>query len=71
EEMVKDQERKNQKLTEQEIELLAEMKNCGQLIAEKQEKLKEVEGNKQISQLIEEIETQLKQLIERENELYQ
>ncbi|OAS83928.1 MULTISPECIES: SbcC/MukB-like Walker B domain-containing protein [Metabacillus] len=71
EEMVKEQERQNQKLTEQEIELLAEIKNREQLIAEKQEKLKEVDQNQQISQQIEETETQLKLLIERENELYQ
>jgi exonuclease SbcC len=71
EEMVKEQERKNQQLTEQEIELLAEIKNRGQLIAEKQEKLKEVDQNQQISQQIVETATQLKQLIERENELYQ
>ncbi|MGM0874548.1 MAG: AAA family ATPase [Bacillota bacterium] len=68
---VKELERKNQQLTEQEIELHATLKNREQLIAEKQEKLKEIDSDQQISLLIEETEVQLKLLVERENELYQ
>jgi exonuclease SbcC len=69
--MVKEQERKSQQLTEQEIELNAALKSREQLINEKLEKLKAVDSGKQISLQIEDTEAQLKQLTEKENELYQ
>lgn len=69
--MVKEQERKNQQLTELEIECQAALNNCEQLMLEKQEKLTEVGQGQQIRFHLEETETQLKQLIKRENDLYQ
>lgn len=69
--MVKEQEHKNQQLNEREIELHVAIKNSEKQIVEKQERLKEVDADIQINQLINETETQLKQLTETENELYQ
>ncbi|KKI93559.1 hypothetical protein WQ54_02820 [Bacillus sp. SA1-12] len=71
EEIVKQQQRLNQQLTEQEIELQAQIKNRDQLIAEKQVKLNEAGTEKSISLQLKETDEQIKQLIARENDLYQ
>lgn len=71
--MVKAQEKSGQQLSEEQIGLKTTIDNREVLINEKQEKLKEfITGNADsISSLIESTETKLKDLTDRENNLYQ
>ncbi|PGT91385.1 AAA family ATPase [Bacillus sp. AFS040349] len=71
EEIVKKQEEFNRHIKEQQIELQALLKNRDFSIKEKQEKLKEVGLEKSISTVITETNAMIKQLAEKENELYQ
>ncbi|WP_121664673.1 AAA family ATPase [Metabacillus litoralis] len=71
EEIVKKQEEFNRHIKEQQIELQASLKSRDFSIKEKQEKLKEVGLEKPISTVIAETNATIKQLAEKENELYQ
>ncbi|MGN7939288.1 AAA family ATPase [Metabacillus sp. 22489] len=67
---VKECEKQIQLINQQEIELQATINNCKQLIREKEEKLSDVSSDKSLNQQLKETIEKLKQLTEKENELY-